>query len=77
MKQIEQYHRVIEEWGRFYYAMLLFNSLPMMMVVHLMITVSFYINDFVWINRFSKVTSLLTIVEGTVLKYNLHFRVMF
>ena len=60
MKQIEQYHRVIEERARCYYEILPFNSLPMMMVVHLMITVAFYINDFLWITGFSKVTSPLS-----------------
>ena len=48
VKQIERFHRLIEERCRCYYAMQPYNSFPRMMVVHLMITVIFYINAFVW-----------------------------
>ena len=44
---IERYHRVIKERARCYYAMLPFDNLPRMMVVHLMSTVVFYLNSFV------------------------------
>ena len=77
VNHIEHYHRVIEERELCYYEMLPFNSLPRMMMVHLMITVLFHINAFVWMNGFSKVLSPFAIVEDTVLDYNFHFRVMF
>ena len=54
-----------------------FDSLPRMMVVQLMITVVFYINAFAWQKGVSQILSPLTIVEGTALDYNLHFRVIF
>ena len=53
-----------------------FNTLLRMMVVHLMITVMFCINAFVWMNVVSKFLSPLKIAEGTTLDYHLHFRVM-
>ena len=77
VKMIERFHRVIEERCRCYYAMLPFDSLPRMMVVHLLITVVFYINAFVWKKGVSKFLSPLAIVEGTVVDYNLHFKVIF
>ena len=57
--------------------MLPYDSLPRMMVVHLMITVLFYANAFDWLSGVSKILSSLTIVEGVVLDYELHFRVIF
>ena len=47
------------------------------MVAHLMITVLFYINVFVWRNRVLQVLLPLAIVEGVAADYNLHFKVMF
>lgn len=47
IKQIERFHWVIEERARCYFAMLLCNALPKIMVAQLMITVAFYINTFV------------------------------
>ena len=77
VKLIERYHRLIEERCRCYYAMLPYDSLPRMMVVHLLITVVFYINAFVWQDGVSKILSPLAIVEGIVLDYNVHFRVIY
>ena len=57
--------------------MLPFDSLPRVMVVELMTTVTFYINAFVWQAGASKVLSPLTIVEGVAVDYNLHFQVAF
>ena len=47
------------------------------MVIELMVTVSFYLNAFVWKYRVSEVLPPLTIVEGVVLDFNLHFRVIY
>ena len=41
VKQIERFHRVLEERAQCYYAMLPFKSLPKMMVVQLLLTVCF------------------------------------
>ena len=40
-------------------------------------TVMFYVNAFVWKKGTSQVLLPLMIVEGTVLDYNLYFRVIF
>ena len=77
VKQIERFHRVIEERCRCYHAMQPYDSLPRMMVVHLMITVIFYTNTFVWRSGVSQVLSPLAIVEGTSVDFNLHFKVIF
>ncbi|OEU11892.1 hypothetical protein FRACYDRAFT_245012 [Fragilariopsis cylindrus CCMP1102] len=74
---IERFIRVIKERCRCYYAMLPFKSLPRIMVIHLLITVMFYINAFVWRKGVSQYLSPLTILEGVVLDYNLHFQVIF
>ena len=76
MKQIERYHRVIKEQCRCYYAIVPFDSLPRIMVVHLMITVVFYPNVFVWQKGVSQILFLLTIVKETAVDRNLHFRVI-
>ena len=76
-KQIKRFHRVIKERSRCNHVMLLFNTLPCMMVVHLMIAVVFYENAFAWMDGVLKILSPLTIVEGTTLDFNLHFRVIF
>ena len=57
VKQIYRHHRVIEERRRCYYAMIPYDSLPRMMVVHLVITVIFYVNAFVWQKGLSKILS--------------------
>jgi hypothetical protein len=74
---IERFIRVIKERCRCYYAMLPFDTLPRMVVIHLLITVMFYINAFVWRKGVSQYLSPLTILEGIVLDYNLHFQVIF
>jgi hypothetical protein len=74
---IERFIRVIKERCRCYYAMLPFDVLPRLMVIHLLTTVMFYINAFVWKKGVSQYLSPLSILEGVVLDYNLHFNVIF
>ena len=74
---IERFIRVIKERCRCYYAMLPFDVLPRIMVIHLLTTVMFYINAFVWRKGVSQYLTPLTILEGVVLDYNLHFQVIF
>ena len=45
--------------------------------MHLMNTVVFYVNAFVWLKGVSETLSSLTIVKGKALDFNLHFRVVF
>ena len=74
---IERFIRVIKERCRCYYAMLPFNNLPRIIVIHLLKTVMFYINAFIWKKGVSPFLSPMTILEGVVLDYNLHFQVIF
>ena len=48
-----------------------------MMVIHLMTTVNFYVNAFVWRRGVSQVLPPVTIVEGLVVDFNKHFHVIF
>ena len=48
-----------------------------MMVIHLLITVTFYINALVWKNSVSQFLCPATIVEGLTLDYNTHFHVLY
>ena len=57
--------------------MLPFQKLPRIMIIHLLVTVMFYINAFVWRKGVSQFLSPLTILEGIVIDYNLHFQVVF
>ena len=66
---------MIEECARFYFEMVPFDGLPTMIVYQLLITVTFYINAFVWMKGVSKSLPSLTTIEGTTLDYHLHFRV--
>ena len=75
--EIERFNRVIKERTRCYYAMLPFDVLPRIMIIHLLVTVMFYINAFVWRKGVSQFLSPLTILEGIVIDYNLHFQVIF
>jgi hypothetical protein len=74
---IERFIRVIKERCRCYFAMIPFDNLPRIMVIHLLMTVIFYINSFIWKKGVSPFLSPLTILEGVVLDYNLHFQVIF
>ena len=74
---IEQHYRVLEERCIFYFAIIPFDYFPRKMVVHLMNTVVFYVNAFVWLKGVSETLSSLTIVKGKALDFNLHFRVVF
>ena len=47
VKNIETHHGVIKDLGRYYCAMLPFDSLPRMIVMNMFKTVVFYVNDFV------------------------------
>jgi len=60
-----------------YYAMLPFDTLPLMMVVQLMNTVMFYLNAFVWRKCVSNVLPPVRIIEGTIIDYYKHFHVVF
>ena len=55
--------------------MIPFDHFPWMMVVYLIITVAFYVNVFSWAQGTSKVLHPLTIIEGTAIDFNLHFKV--
>ena len=77
MPKIESWHRLIKDRARCYRAMLPFNSLLRMMAMHLMKTVVFYVPGFVQRRGVYQIMPPLTIVEGTVLYFNLHFRVIF
>ena len=48
-----------------------------MMLLHPMKTVALYTHVFVWLNGISSMPPPSTIVEDTVLDYNLHFWVTF
>ena len=77
---IKQYHRVLQERARCYFAMVRkigIKSLPKMSVIHLMITVTFYVNAFVWQDCVSTTMPPVTIVEGLIVDYNKHFHLIF
>ena len=76
VKRIECFHRVIEERARLCHVILTFNSIPRTLVAYLMIAIVFCISDFSRMSRASKALHPFAIAEGTVLDYNLNFRVM-
>ena len=51
--------------------------MPRMMVIHLVLSVTFYVNAFVWQRGVSQMLLPVTILEGIALDYNLHFKVIF
>ena len=57
--------------------MLPFDKLSNIMMIHLMVTVMFYISTFVWQKGVSHFLSPLTILEGVTLDNNFHFQVIF
>jgi hypothetical protein len=75
--EIERFIRVIKERARCYFAMLPFRTIPNIMVLHLIKTVMFYINAFVWRRGVSQILSPGAILEGETLDYNVHFPVIF
>ena len=75
--EIERFNRVIMERTRCYFAMIPFRKLPRILIIHLLVTVMFYINGFVWRKGVSQFLSPLIILEGNVLDYNLRFQVIF
>ena len=77
---IERHHWVLKERARCYCATLLkvdINTLPRIMVNHLMTTVNFYVNAFVWRRGVSQILPPITIVEGLVVNFNKYFHVIF
>ena len=76
---IERYHRVLKEHAQCYFAMVHkidITALLKMMVIHLMITVNFYVNAFVWRQGILPILPPVTL-EGLVVDYNKHFHVIF
>ena len=63
VKQEKRFYRLIKERTRYYHDIIPFNTLPGVMVVHLMMKVMLYINDFVWTDGVSKFFSTLNTVE--------------
>ena len=77
---IERLNRVLKERARCYYAMVAeagILSLPKTVVMHIIFTVNFYVNSFVWRRGVSQIIPLIIIVEGTVIDFEKHFRVIF
>ena len=64
VEDIERFIRVLKERARCYWAMLPFAKIPKRMVVHIMLTVSFYVNAFSPKSGISDHMSPMTIVEG-------------
>ena len=78
--EIERRYRVFKERARYYCAMLLkvdIDTILQMMVIHLMTTVNFYFNTFVWRRGVSQILPPVTIVEGLVVDFNKRFYVIF
>ena len=71
---IEHFIRVIKERCCASIAMLPFDLFPRQLNVSLLKTVVFYINAFPWSSGASQEFSPLTIVEGFVLDYHIHFQ---
>jgi hypothetical protein len=74
---IERFIRVIKERCRCYFAMSPFEDIPRIMIIHMLVSVMFYVNAFIWKKGVSPFLSPMTILEGVVLDYNLHFQVIF
>ena len=75
--EIERFLRVIKERARCYFAMLPYRWVPAIMIVHLIKTVLYYINAFVWRRGVSQILSPLTIMHGTKLDFNVDFPVVY
>ena len=54
-----------------------FDTLPHRIVVKLITTIVFYINTFIWTKGILDTLPPLIIVEGTVINYHLHFKVIY
>ena len=77
--EIERMIRVLKERARCYISMLAkvgIHTIPKIMVMHIMRTVTFYLNAFVWRRGVSQILPPLTIVKGIALDYNKHFHVI-
>ena len=77
VKKIERWYRLVKERTRYFYAILTFDSLPRIMVMQLIITVSTCVNAFAQKKGVSTFLSLLTIVEGIMLNFHLCFRAIY
>ena len=78
--EIERMIRVLKERARCYFSMLAkagITAIPRIMVMHLMRTVNFYLNAYVWRRGVSQILPPMTLVEGIALDYNKHFHVIF
>ena len=75
--EIERLIRVIKERARCYVSLIPFKKLPKRMVIELIYTIVFYLNSFPWPEGVSQDLSPMSIVEGIVLDYNLHFQVIY
>ena len=75
-KKIERYDRVIKKRSTFFHAILPFDSLSRVMVMHLLKTAVLYVDDFVWKKGVSQTLSPLSIVKDAVLDFRLYFLVM-
>ena len=76
MPNIDSWHRLMKERCLFYFAIISFDHLPRMMVAHLMITVSFCVNEIVWAKGASKKLYPLTMIELNTIDFNPYFRFM-
>ena len=74
---IEQWYWTVKERCYCYYAIITFKYLLWRIVVELIIIVSFYVNIFIWKYGISEVLLPLIIVEGVVLDFYLHFRMIY
>ena len=75
--EIEGFNRVLKERVRCYFTMLSYKTMLRMMVIHLVLTVTFYVYAFVWKRDVSQILPPVTILEGIALDYILLFQVIF
>ena len=75
--EIEHFIQVIKECCRVSIVMLPFDQFSRRLIVGLLRTVVFCINEFPWPSGASQESNPLTIIEDFVLKYDVHFQVIF
>ena len=76
VEDIEQYFRVVKERAKYFWAMLPFENIPKSMLVYLLLMALFYVNAFSLKSGISDYLSPMTIVEGVMLDYLKHFKVI-
>ena len=74
--EAERFNRTVKERCRSNFAMILFKRILKRMVVELLHNVVFYLNAIPWIDGISDL-SPMTIIQGTIVDYNLHFRMLY